>query len=222
MNILYVALTRAVESMVVIRKEKGSIFDALGMVEMSVGELATVGSASADEPTDTKPLTIQHYGVQEVLKEEDDEEKDYDAILFGTALHYTLEMISSFTIMSLADAMIASKNRYGQQLSAEQFEDIKNRILELITHDRFKKLLEGATTSNEQALSFNDELKQIDLLLTYEKHYLVMDYKSSKKYHQEHRKQVRAYKDAVESIMGKQTRGMIVYLLDDGIELLEV
>jgi exodeoxyribonuclease V beta subunit len=223
MNILYVALTRAAESMVVIRKEKGSMFDPLGMRPLTVGELATVGVASADEQQqEAKPITITHYGVQEVVKPEEDDEKDYEAILFGTALHYTLEMMSSFTIMSLADAMIAGKNRYGLQLNDEKFLDIKNRILELITHGRFKKLLEGATSSNEQALSFNDELKQIDLLLSYENHYVVMDYKSSKKYHQEHRKQVRAYREAVESIMGKQTRGMIVYLLDDGVELVEV
>jgi len=39
MNILYVALTRAIESMVVIRKEKGSIFDPLGITPMSIGSL---------------------------------------------------------------------------------------------------------------------------------------------------------------------------------------
>ena len=223
MNVLYVALTRAVESMVVIRKPKASIFDPLGMVEMSVGSLTqnTVGVEPCVDSCMNSTI-ITHYGVQEVNKPEEEDEKDYDAILFGTALHYTLEMMSSFTIMGLADAMIASKNRYGLQLNDEKFADIKNRILELITHNRFKKLLEGATTSNEQSLSFNDEIKQIDLLLSYENHYLVIDYKSSKKYHQEHRKQVRNYKDAIESIMGKQTRGMIVYLLDDGVELVEV
>ncbi len=222
MNILYVALTRAAESMVVIRKEKGSIFDPLGMTEMSVGSVTPNKNQKQNEQHSHKPITITHYGVQEVVKPEEEDEKDYDAILFGTALHYTLEMMSSFTIMSLADAMIATKNRYGLQLNDEKFLDIKNRILELITHSLFKKLLEGATTSNEQALSFNDELKQIDLLLTYENHYLVIDYKSSKKYHQEHRKQVRAYRDAVENIMSKQTRGMIVYLLEDGVELIEI
>jgi len=223
MNVLYVALTRAVESMVVIRKPKGSIFDPLGMIEMSVGSV-TPNTVGVDPCVDScmSSTTITHYGVQEVDKFEEEDEKDYDAILFGTALHYTLEMMSSFTIMSLADAMIAAKNRYGLQLNDEKFADIKNRILELITHNRFKKLLEGATTSSEQSLSFNGEFKQIDLLLSYENHYLVMDYKSSKKYHQEHRKQVRNYKDAIESIMGKQTRGMIVYLLDDGVELVEV
>ena len=222
MNILYVALTRAAESMVVIRKEKGSIFDPLGMSEMLVGSVTLNKNQKQNEQHSHKPITITHYGVQEVVKPEEEDEKDYDAILFGTALHYTLEMMSTFTIMSLADAMIATKNRYGLQLNDEKFLDIKNRILELITHSLFKKLLEGATTSNEQALSFNDELKQIDLLLTYENHYLVIDYKSSKKYHQEHRKQVRAYRDAVEDIMSKQTRGMIVYLLEDGVELIEI
>ena len=222
MNILYVALTRAIESMVVIRKEKGSIFDPLGMIEMSVGSVTPNTTPKQKEQPTQEPLTITHYGVQEVNKLEEDEEKDYEAILFGTALHYTLEMMSTFTIMGLAEAMIATKNRYGLELSDEKFSDIKKRILELITHNRFKKLLEGATTSNEQSLSFNDELKQVDLLLSYENHYLVMDYKSSKKYHQEHRKQVRDYKEAIESIMGKQTRGMIVYLLDDGVEMVEI
>ena len=222
MNVLYVALTRAAKSMTVIRKEKGSIFDPLGMKEMSVGSVTPNKNQKQNEQPTHEPITITHYGVQELSKHEEEDEKDYDAILFGTALHYTLEMMSSFTIMSLADAMIASKNRYGLQLNDEKFLDIKNRILELITQSQFKKLLEGATTSNEQALSFNDELKQIDLLLSYENHYLVMDYKSSKKYHQEHRKQVREYKDAIESITSKQTRGMIVYLLADGVELVEV
>jgi exodeoxyribonuclease V beta subunit len=39
MNVLYVALTRAVEGMIVIRKPKDSLFDALGVEVMSVGTL---------------------------------------------------------------------------------------------------------------------------------------------------------------------------------------
>ena len=189
---------------------------------MSKGELKTVGLASADETLESNPITITHYGVQEIIKLDEEEEKDYDAMLFGTVLHYVLEMISSFSIMGLADAMTATRNRYGQQLSTEKFEEIKIRVLELVTNDRFKKLIEGATQSNEQALSFNDELKQIDLLLEHDDHYVVVEYKSSKKYHQEHRKQVRNYKEAIESIKQKYTRGFIIYLLEDGVEFVEV
>jgi len=222
MNVLYVALTRAIESMVVIRKPKGSIFDPLGMVEISVGSVTSNRQPIENEQPEHKSLILTHYGVQEVNKPDEEEEKDYEAMLFGTALHYALEMISSFSMMGLADAMIATKNRYGQQLTPQRFEEIKMRLLELVTSDRFNKLLDAAIRSNEQSLSFNEELKQIDLLLEYDDHYTVVEYKSSKKYHQEHRKQVRSYKEAIESIKKKYTRGIIVYLLEDGVEFVEV
>ena len=222
MNILYVALTRAIESMVVIRKAKGSIFDPLGMTEMSVGSVTANENPKQIEQIEKEPLAITHYGVQEITKPEEEGEKDYEAMLFGTVLHYVLEMMSTFSLMGLADAMTATKNRYGQQLSLEKFEEIKIRVLELVTNERFQKLLEGATKSNEQALSFNEELKQIDLLLEHDDHYIVIEYKSSKKYHQEHRKQLRGYKEAIESIEKKYTRGFIVYLLEEGVEFVEV
>ena len=224
LNILYVALTRAVESMIVIRKPKSSIFDALGMIPLSVGQFKQAQQKSSLSETEGKEakITITHYGVQEVVKTEEEDEKDYDAILFGTALHYTLEMMSTFSLLGLAEALSATKNRYGQQLNEEKFSDIKNRVLTLITNERFKKYLEKATPSKEQSLSFNDELKQIDLLLTYEKHCMVLEYKSSKKYHLKHVSQVRYYKKAIESIVGKQTKGVLVYLLESGVEFFEI
>ena len=223
MNVLYVALTRAVESMIVIRKEKGSIFDALGMRPMSVGKLS-LQPVGGDLSVDlcVEPLTITHYGVQEVNREEDEDEKDFEAILFGTALHYTLEMLSSFSLMGLADAMAATKNRYGLQLTAQRLEEIKKRVLDLVTDSRFQKLLEGADASNEQSLSFEDELKQIDLLLEYKDKCVVIDYKSSKKYHLKHVSQVRYYKKAIESILKKPTTGIILYLLEDKVEFVGV
>ena len=222
MNILYVALTRAVNTLIVVRKEKGSIFDPLGMRPLSMGTLKTVGSASSDKIVASKPIIISHYGTQEVNKEEEEEEKDYDAILFGTALHYTLEMMPNFSIINLSQAAVATKNRYGQEVSVNQFAEIKKRILTLITDERFQKLVNGATITQEQSLSFYGELKQIDLLLEHDDHCMVIDYKSSKKYHQKHLTQVRYYKKAVESIKGKYTRGLIVYLLEDGVEYVEI
>jgi len=223
MNVLYVALTRAVESMIVIKKEKDSIFDALGMTPIAVGELRLQPKKkNLYSNASLESLTISHYGLQEVTKEEDEENRDYDAILFGTALHYTLEMLPSFSLMGLAQAMMATQNRYGLELSSEQLEQIKKRVLELITHSRFQKLLEGATVSLEQSLAYEGELKQIDLLLEYEKRCLVIDYKSSKSHQQKHFAQVRHYKQAIESIKNQPTEGMLVYLLEDKIEFVKV
>jgi len=222
MNLLYVALTRAVESMIVIRKEKGSIFDLLGIRPMSVGSISSNRETKQSEQVKPQPITLTHYGTQEVSKEEEEDEKDYDAMLFGTVLHYTLEMTSSFSLMGMAEAMAATKNRYGLLLSEQKLTEIKKRVLDLVTHGRFQKLLEEATVHKEQSLSFEDELKQVDLLLEYEEKCVVVEYKSSKKYHLKHVSQVRHYKKAIQSILGKPTTGIIIYLLEDGTEFVGV
>jgi len=222
MNVLYVALTRAVESMIVIRKEKGSIFDLLGIRPMSVGLISSNEKNKQPEQVKPEPIIITDYGTQEVSKAEEEDEKDYDAILFGTALHYTLEMTSSFSLMGMAEAMAATKNRYGLVLSEQKLAEIKKRVLDLVTNGHFQKLLEGASVHSEQSLAFEDELKQVDLLLEYEEKCVVIDYKSSKKYHLKHVSQVRHYKKAVQSILKKPTTGITIYLLEDGVEFVGV
>ncbi|HHH19701.1 MAG TPA: RecB-like helicase [Campylobacterales bacterium] len=225
LNVLYVALTRAVESMIVIKKPKGSTFELLGMETLQRGRLCPVTTeltpSSRDE--DHPPTTITHYGVQEVATSEDEEEKDYEAILFGMALHYTLEMMGEFTLESLSEALIATQNRYGLMVTAQKLQAIEYRVQSLLEHPAFQSLLSEALSINkEQSLSFEEEFKQIDLLLEYDEHCVVIDYKSSKKYHLKHCAQVGYYKKAIYNITGKFTQGVIVYLLDEGIELFEV
>jgi exodeoxyribonuclease V beta subunit len=112
------------------------------------------------------------------------------------------------------------KNRYGQQLTDSSIEHIEDRIKNLIENKAFQKRLDRAKVTREQSLSFEGELKQIDLLLEYDDHYLVVDYKSSKKYALKHQEQVRHYQKAIHTITGKRTEGMIVYLTEDEIDLI--
>jgi len=224
MNVLYVALTRAVEGMIVIRKPKDSIFDALGMEVMSVGGLRQAqptNASSLPELVEGK-VVITNYGTQETPEHEEVEEKDYEAILFGTALHYALEMLGAFDEVSVAIAMTALQNRYGQQLTQQNINEIEKRINALVLNKEFQALLNGAKVRKEQSLSFEGELKQIDLLLEYEDYNLVIDYKSSKKYGLKHQKQVGYYKKAIGNITGKRTEGMVIYLLNEEIELLNL
>ena len=221
-NILYVALTRAVEGLIIVKKPKDSIFDEINMGPMSVGELqmGSVHDGIKTLPETVEAVSISNYGTQEVGSTEEEEEKDYEAILFGTALHYTLEMLGAFNDQSLASAMIALKNRYGQQLTVPSIEQIEYRIKNLIEDKVFQHILDNAKISKEQSLSFEGELKQIDLLLEYDDHCLVVDYKSSKKYALKHQKQVGYYQKAIRKITGKRTEGMIVYLTEEKIDLL--
>ncbi len=232
LNVLYVALTRAVEGMIIIKKPKDSIFDEINISPLEMGEISVQRSApqghlslrsgtfSVQEGEEqVAPVVISNYGTQEVKKEDEETEKDHEAILFGTALHYTLEMLGAFSEESLVSAMNALQNKYGQVLHQEQIEAIRKRVSALIGDEAFQALLEDAEISKEQALSFDGELKQVDLLLEYEERCMVLDYKSSKKYQIKHQKQVGFYKKAIEKITGKSTKGMIVYLLEDDIEL---
>jgi len=223
MNVLYVALTRAVEVMIIIRKAKDSIFDALGMEVMSIGTLQPCRVRLPPHQSDkTDKITITNYGTQETLEKSDEEEKDYEAILFGTALHYALEMLGAFDEESATIAMTALQNRYGQQLKQQGLEEIEKRVHALIANKEFQVLLKGAKIRKEQSLSYEGELKQIDLLLEYEDYNLVIDYKSSKKYGLKHQNQVGHYKKAIRNITGKRTEGMVIYLINEGIELLNL
>jgi exodeoxyribonuclease V beta subunit len=222
MNVLYVALTRAVEGLIVVKKPEGSIFDAIHMVPVERGVLQVLPKAEEETLSKTKEtenMTLSYYGSQEVKERQEEDEKDLDAILFGTALHYALEMMGRFEESQIASALTAVRNRYGQLLSPEALQQKENRIRRLVNDAAFQVLLENAEISREQAFFFDGEMRQIDLLLTYDDHMLVIDYKSSRKYHIEHQEQVQTYRRAVERITGKPTEGMLVYLLKDEISI---
>lgn len=224
-NVLYVALTRAVEALIVIRKPKESLFDEIGMAPLRLGKLKiNVKQTPADiHYAQTKSVLISHYGTQEIKTESQTEDaKDYEAILFGAALHYGLEMLVKFDAASLLSAMQAVRNRYGQILSQGQLEQIAFRIQMLIEEENFQILLTDATWFQEQSLCFEGEIKQVDLLLEYKTHCLVVDYKTSKKYQFKHQAQVGFYQKAIEKITQKRTEGIIVYLLEDKIELIHL
>ena len=226
-NVLYVALTRAAEGLIVIKKPEGSIFDEIHISPIKIGEICVKRSAlnvQQEEGEENVLVTISDYGTQEVGTEEEEEEKekDYAAILFGTALHYTLEIMGGFDVQSLKRALVSVQNRYGQLLESEGMAEIEKRVRVLIGNETFLALLNGAKVRKEQSLSFDGELKQIDLLLEYEDHVLVIDYKSSKKYALKHQNQVDHYKRAIEKITQKPTEGMIIYLLEEESEIINL
>ena len=90
---------------------------------------------------------MSNYGTQEVKKEDEESEKDLEAILFGIALHYTLEMLGAFTEESLAGAMNALQNKYGQVLHPEQREAIRKRVSALNWVGRSGRTRLGAPSS---------------------------------------------------------------------------
>lgn len=222
-NLLYVASTRAQEAMVVIRHTKDSIFDTYNISATKRGTLKIKNQKEPQTTLCNKPqIALSSYGTQDVESRERDEEWDYEAILFGTALHYTIEMMGDFTLEALEDAMVALQNRFAERLDEIHRIQIKRRIEMLLSHSPFISLLDNAKCYFELSIGYQNTLCQIDLLLEYDDYCVVVDYKSSSKYETKHQTQIHYYKEAVAEITGKPTRGVIVYLAKEEILMREI
>jgi exodeoxyribonuclease V beta subunit len=217
LNLLYVALTRAVEGMIVIRKPEDSLFEPLTMMEEGSRGAVTVPETAEPEVPEVPPaLSLSAYGRQELPEEPEDEEgPDYEAILLGTALHYALEMLEEFSREAIPAALDAVKNRYGSLLGAEGIDSVARRLERLTDSRAFGELLEGAEIRREQPLALGGRIYQVDLLLEWPQRRVVVDYKSSRKFTEKHRKQVAEYCRVLETLDGRATEGAILYLEED-------
>ena len=225
LNILYVAITRAIDNLIIIKKESSSVFDVLSMKSIKVGNLDVKNHENnITFKEDKKPIAITSYGKQNSAKKEKDDsyEVDYDAISFGLALHYALEMMGDFNKKYITQAVESSKNHYGLILEDNLWEDIERRVTNLVDNIEFQNLLKDATIYQERAISYNGKVKRVDLLLEYKNSFIVIDYKSSKKFEEKHKEQVKNYVSAIENITNKDIKGIVLYVLKDKIDIVYI
>ena len=226
LNILYVALTRAKNNMIVLKKDKGSVFEHLGSFELcKIGTLFIAPKKKTEqqklESVEYTPLNL---GYQEKTKKiDEDNASTLKARYFGIATHYCLEMMRSFDEISLQKVLSIVKNKYGQYLDEKEFEDLNTRIQLLIDNEQFQKIIDKSTFTKEQALMFNGEHKIIDLLVQNEDGYVIIDYKTSYEKSASHQIQVKNYVKAISDItQDEKVRGYLIYLHPKNVEILAV
>jgi exodeoxyribonuclease V beta subunit len=222
LNKLYVALTRAISGMTVIKKDEKSQFDILSMDTISIGTIEIEKKEQKISKNEYCYKIISKYGLQSKKSEEDISSQSYKAIIFGNAMHYTLEMLGMFDIFELENALFHTKRKFGKMLLLSELEDIKRRIVRLLQNEEFQKLCIGAKIIKEATFCFNGEIKRIDLLLEQEDKLVIIDYKSSKNFSDKHLSQVSYYQKATAQITSKVAIAKIVYLLEDKIEILSL
>ncbi len=208
MNLLYVAMTRAVYSMSIIIKEKESIFDALNM--QPLGHFAIERQPQPTPSPQPNFLPISHYGRADKETQSKEESSQID---FGNALHYTLEMLYGFKPEFLQRAMGATINQFGNLLSLANKEDIQARVARLIGNATFLELIENNRYYKEIPLVYNQRRMVIDLLVEGLDGFVVVDYKSSNAHKEEHIVQVKAYLQAIKATTHQEAKGAIFYLL---------
>lgn len=225
-NVLYVALTRAKHNLFVIKKEKNSIFDVLGLGDIQKGKL----EASSHKKVTTKDKVQVKYnpinmGIQDIkLKTYSEDFGDLRSKYYGIATHFCLENGQAFHPSEIQTLVDLSKQRFLGILSINDFQQITKSLESLFENASFKELIQDAKyLKTEQPLIYNGEIKYLDLLIIKENEYIVVDYKTSKTHHDIYIKQVSTYKKAIKKITNNSNiKGYIIYLHPDSTDFFEV
>lgn len=220
LNLLYVAFTRAKESLTICQKEEKSAFSILNLDASEVGQIEP--KKREKEIKEIKRLEYQEssFGAQEKKqKTEFIDNTNLEAKHFGLGLHYMLEIIEDFDLKHVESAYWAMKNRYEIFLEPDTPMEIKNRVIKLLKYKPFLELIVDGKILKEQPISYKGELKIIDLFIELEENFIIIDYKSSQKQQKEHIKQVLGYKNAMQKIVDKDVIAYLCYIRKDEIEL---
>ncbi|MCT7556741.1 RecB-like helicase [Aliarcobacter butzleri] len=226
-NILYVAMTRAKNNMIIFKKEKSSVFDILNMNVCKIGKI--INSSNLVKNIEEKSIisyTPLNLGTQEkqIVKEKELKENHLHSRYFGLATHYCLEMLNNFSFNDLKYTLNLARTRFSNYLSDKDFTDIENRLAHLINNDFFKFLITNSILTSEQSLIYKEELKIIDLLIYKDDTYYILDYKTTKEeLDEEHKNQVLYYKEAIKEIFKtSNVKSYLVYLKMDNCLMYEI
>lgn len=226
-NILYVAMTRAKNNMIIFKKEKSSVFDILNMNVCKIGKMINSSNLVKDiEEKSIISYTPLNLGTQEkqITKEKELKENHLHSRYFGLATHYCLEMLNNFSFNDLKYTLNLARTRFSNYLSDKDFVDIGNRLAHLINNDFFKFLITNSVLTSEQSLIYKEELKIIDLLIFKDDTYYILDYKTTKEeLDEEHKNQVLYYKEAIKEIFKiSNVKSYLVYLRIDSCSMYEI
>ena len=224
LNLLYVAFTRAKESLIVCKKDKNSAFEPICLEEMSIGSLEiTKDKSSEEEEFEEFEYKSVYVGLQDTggSELEDKSVGDIRSVNFGLAMHYMLEILDGFRVDDIDRAYWSMKNRYEMLLFDGDCEEIKSRVERLLDDGRFLELVDGKIYK-ELMISYSGKIKQLDLLVEKDDSFVIVDYKSSDTPQQSHKDQVALYKEAISKITNKDVESYLCYVREGGIEILKV
>ncbi len=218
LNTLYVAFTRARESLVVMQKASQSAFERLGLVAMEEGRVQPLAREPKKAPAEPLACTPRPYGRQklDVAKAEEREDFDFAAVDMGLAFHYALEMLGSFQPGAVPDAMTAVANRF--VLRPEQLARIDAMVRAVVGDTAFSRLLDG-DIHRERPFIQNGQMGVIDLFVVSEKVVRVIDYKTGGE-HAGYTDQVHRYMEALRPHYPDHTiEGYLCFVSESAVQI---
>ena len=227
LNTLYVAFTRAKNNLFIIKKNeavaKGGNFSYfcgayLNLPNMELSKPLFDKDESKQENLKNELESFEKVPKQELKTEVKAKNKE---IIFGDAFHFFMQNFD-FKESNLENLKARTAKKFRHILDEKSLNLVFERVQNLILNEEFKALIKDKTLFKEQALSFEGQLKQLDLLCLSENEAFVIDYKTGQSFENEHKIQLSFYKKAIKNILKKPiTRAFLVYCLEKEIKILE-
>ena len=218
-NIIYVAFTRAVNNLIILKNNQNSNYDVVNLTSFVNGEV--VGSSKKNIINNyKKEFKYIDIPEQNILYEVT--QKDIYYRYLGIATHFILEIMDNFDENSLNRSILIAQKRFGNILENKDFMNIKSRILNLIKDEEFLYLINDSLIFKEQPIIYKNELKIIDLLIKKDKIYYIIDYKTTLDEKESYKFQVLNYKKIVSNITKQRVFAYIYYLGEKKIEKISI
>ncbi|QYH02977.1 RecB-like helicase [Campylobacter lari] len=225
-NCLYVALTRAKNSLFIIKNDESfktfkSYFQDYEEKQIGIIEEQLV---KTNEPLENLEQIESFEEFQKVNLQEVKVKSHLSStqIHFGLALHEFLQYFDFNTKSNFEFCKQMVYKKYRFYLDDEGFNELFKRLTMLLKDESFNALLVGKKLLKEQIITYKGEQKQLDMLAFDDNEAIIIDYKTGLNLN-EHKKQVLLYKEAIEKILAKtSTKAFLVYVLKDKVEIAEV
>ena len=219
---LYVALTRAKETMHIIKsKDKGAFVD---LEDSTYGVLQDKNTQNPLTKPDTsfnqilqKKLSIEDQGRQRDIQTSNSTinftQKNLKKIYYGIALHFAMEQKLK---LNLKDTLLLEilKNKFGFYLDFTELETIILRSNLILKNQNFIEIIAKGKVKCEIPFLSNGREKRLDLFVEGEDSVWIVDYKSGKQ-DESHKIQVREYMESVGKMLGKNTYGYVFYTQEE-------
>ncbi|ECW8954289.1 RecB-like helicase [Campylobacter lari] len=225
-NCLYVALTRAKNSLFIIKNDESfktfkSYFQDYEEKQIGIIEEQLV---KTKEPLENLEQIENFEEFQKVNLQEVKVKSHLSSaqIHFGLALHEFLQYFDFNTKSNFEFCKQMVYKKYRFYLDDEAFNELFKRLTMLLKDESFNALLVGKKLLKEQIITYKGDQKQLDMLAFDDNEAIIIDYKTGLNLN-EHKKQVLLYKEAIEKILAKtSTKAFLVYVLKDKVEIAEV
>lgn len=232
-NQLYVALTRAKNTMhIMLLSEKGR-FDSLGLESLQRGDLKSALEEIKDAINLPKKeervffeeasykRSLEALGTQKKMQviQKEVQEGKIQGIYYGVALHFVMEQKIKNNLDDLVLLEILC-NKMGFLMERESLENVIKHCKKILKNSNFIEILTKGKVKCEIPFLSNGRQKRLDLLVIGENEAFVIDYKSGMQ-RESYITQVLEYMQSVEEILQKPTRGFVFYTEGEG-RLVEV